>query len=173
MRKIVLKRLLWVAVPLAAFATGAKALLNAVTEDPKGRGDIESENVAEARGRGVLVAELAAVPSELPAPGGRIRFGEVWVEERALPGHRFVWFPRERRVGGYRLQFTLAEGRELAEGLRMRFRVEGRPDGLASVSGEFGTVYYLHLDELDITPVRAVLTEAPEARPPEVRFVPK
>src|SRR5262245_35929807 len=105
MRTAVLKRSLCVLVLVAVAATGVKALANAAFDDFKKEGETKSWSVAEARERGVLVTELAAAPSEVSVPGGRVRFGEIWVEERALSAHKFVWLPGEQRVGGYRLHF--------------------------------------------------------------------
>lgn len=89
--------------------TGAKALLDSTFDDFKGEGVTYSWSAGEATERGVLVRELAADPSELEIPGGSIRFGHAWIEERSLSTHRLVWFPAEQRVGGYFLYFRFAE----------------------------------------------------------------
>jgi hypothetical protein len=175
-RSTALKRALFVILPLAVIATVGKAILNAASDDFKGYGETESWSVADARDRGVLVAELTAVPNELSVPGGRVRVGEVWVEERALTTHRLVWLPHERRVGGYRLHFSLSEGRELKDAAKLMFVCDGHRGssvgGNASSDGRF--VYIERLDSADVSDLRIGLVPSFDSPPGEtIRFVPK
>ncbi|MBN9523822.1 hypothetical protein J0H58_35815 [bacterium] len=122
-------RVLAVVTIFAGAATAVKAVLNHLFDDFKARGERESESLDEARERGILVAEVVADPTEAEFPGGRIRFGRAWVEERSLPTHRFVWFPVERRKGGY----PTARG-----AVAMRYFVEG------SFGGRLTATYEVH-----------------------------
>jgi hypothetical protein len=156
-------------------ATLVKALLNGF-DDFKAVGETESWTVAEARDRGVLVEELALVPAELDVPGGRVRFGEAWVEERALSGHRLVWLPSEERVGGYRLHFTLAEGKELLEASGLRFYRDDVSG--VSVGGHLRTggrhLYVKRLDGPDVSGLRLSLARSSDApRAKGIRFTRK
>ena len=153
-----------------------KSLYNAAFDDFKGAGETESWNVREARSRGVLVKELVAEPAVLSLPGGQIRFGEAWIEERALSTHRLVWFPMERRIGGYRLQFTLVEGEEFMEKDGLMFIRDNRTG--QSVGGNRSstgmTVYIELLEEPDVADLRlSVVKSFDEPLKYQVRFVPK
>ena len=138
-------------------ATLVKAWLNDTTDDFKGVGEHESWSVAEARRRGVLVAELEAVPAEVEvAAGGRVRVREAWVEERARSTHRLVWLPAEERVGGYRLHLTLAEGEDfVGRSARVAVREGGPEIGLGGpVRTDGGHLYVVPLDDLDVSGLR-------------------
>ena len=171
-----LSNLVWVVLATFAMATCAKGVLNAAFDDFKSEGETESWSVDEARERGVLVSEWTAVPPDFQVPGGRVRFGEVWVEERALTTHRFVWFPCERRIGGYRLHFTLAEGKELMEAkghFFYRDDVTGVNVGGHRMS-DGRHLYIERLDDPDISAIRLSITRDSDApRNRDIRFVHK
>jgi hypothetical protein len=168
-----LKRALVVIAHLAIVATASKSLLNEAFDDLKRYGETDSWSSEESRSRGVLLSELDAIPAEWPVPGGHVRFGEVWIEERALTTHRFIWLPAERRIGGYRLHFTLADGRGLIRDGDLRFTVDGALEKYAgqisSSDGEL--VYIIRLDSRDVTRLRLRLVGRDDQfLSPEIHF---
>jgi hypothetical protein len=169
----------WLLVPvilvgLACAATAVHAVYNYCFEDFKGRGEYESWSLEEARERGILVTELVAEPRELQVGSGRIQFGQAWIEERSMPTHHFVWLPDERRIGGYRLQFTIAK----VTGIRddaFYFEANDPKYTLGGFSRSTGgRVVFLPIDSPDVSGLRlsAVQTrDDPQAK--NIRFVPK
>jgi hypothetical protein len=158
-------------------ATVVKALLNDATDDFKNRGEHESWSVAEARRRGVLVADLEAVPAEVEvAAGGRVRVREAWVEERARSTHRLIWLPTEERVGGYRLHLTFDEGEDfVGRSARMAGREDAPEIDLGGhVLSDGRHLYVVPLDDPDVSGLRLILARKfDDPRGKEVRFVPK
>lgn len=157
---------------VAATATAGKALLNAAFDDFKGEGEHKSWDAAESLRRGVLVAELVAVPDVLAVPGGQVRFGQVWVEERSLSTHRFVWLPYEQRIGGYRLSFTLDGGQDLVRAGAACLAPD-RGAGLGSSTSGPRTVYHVAFDGRDVPALQVRLSQAGGPAPDVVRFVPR
>ncbi len=165
------KTWLWVFL-IFALATVVKALLNAGFDDFKGEGTTYSFSAGDAKGRGVLVAELIADPPEVEVGGGSIRFGEAWLEERSLSTHCFVWFPVERRTGGYRLSFTLAEVKGLNASDLILVPDDAGMD--ARMSSEGRTIHKVDVDTPDISGLRlSVIRSWSEPRAKNIRFLPK
>ena len=163
---------LWVVLILIAVVTGIKAFLNPMIDDFKGDGETWSRNVEEAERRGVLVTELDPVPKEIPVPGGPIRFGEIWVEERALSTHQYVWIPHEQRVGGYRIHITLTEGQERMKATGLVFMLDGDWRSFRESPGL--SIYVADLTDPDVPGMRLGLGH--RAGGPflhEIRLVPK
>jgi hypothetical protein len=97
---------------------------------------LPSTSASEARARGIFVARVSLSPAEIDLPEGKIIFREAWLEEKAVPSHRMVWLPYERKVGGCHVCITLTAGRELftVEGL---FLVPGKAqEGFAAHATE-------------------------------------
>lgn len=160
-------------VSLAATATAGKALLNAAFDDFKGEGEHKSWDPAESRRRGVLVAELVAVPDAFAVPGGQVRFGQVWVEERSLSTHLLVWLPYEQRIGGYRLSFALDGGQDLVRAGASRLDPD-RGAGLGSSTSGPRTVYHVAFDGPDVPALRVRRPPTDGGSAPDVvRFVPR
>jgi hypothetical protein len=160
-----------VAVPCVA--TAVKAVFNDLFEDFKGRGEYESSTLEEARNRGILVTELVAEPSEVKVGGGRIRFGQAWIEERSIPTHHLVWLPAERRIGGYRLHFTDAKITGIGDGA---FWFEPN-DPSRSLGGFWESagrhVYSLPIDSPHVDELRLSAVQSPDdPRTNNIRFVP-
>jgi hypothetical protein len=156
---------------LGCVTTDAKAAWNAAFEDLKGRGEQESDTPDEARERGILVAAVVADPGEVEIPGGRIRFGRAWVEERSLPTHCFVWLPAERRRGGYRLHFTaqVIGGNESPWPFAV---LDDAGHGQPLVPDDT-RVYYLPIESTDVRGVRlSVLQSWKDVRAKNIRFLP-
>ena len=160
----------------AAAATAVKLALNALSDDFKAYGETVSWTLAESRERNVLVNELAADPAELVVPGGRIRFKDAWVERRCLSTHKYVWFPVERPVGGYRLHFTLADGNALIKPGGLGFVEDDRVDrtigGQSTSDGQY--LYLVWLEKPDVSELRLSLIRSfGEPRAKNIRFFPK
>jgi hypothetical protein len=165
-------RILAIVAGIGCIATATKAFLNHLFDDFKGRGEQESETLAEARERGILVSVVVADPGEVEYQGGRIRFGQAWVEERSLRTHRFIWFPTERRRGGYRLQFTA----KLTGGTESEWPMLVPDDagyGVSLVPGDT-RVYDVPIESPDVLGLRlSVVRSWKDIRSKNIRFVPQ
>lgn len=162
-------------------ATLVKAVVDGIADNLGPTGDNESGSMTESRERGVLVAEWSVVPSEVEVPGGRVQFGEAWVEERSRSTHRLVWFPAEERVGGYRVHvaYTLQNDRDAGGRVGIPAELMFVPDdlGVGHVIGRAaqGRGVYTHLiDDPDVTGLRLSVVgsfDAPRAK--NIRLLPK
>jgi hypothetical protein len=160
---------------VGVFATGLKASCNALSLDCTPSGQVHSQTVAESKSRGILVAELQAVPGSLNFECGVIRFGEAWLEERSLPTHWLVWLPFEKRTGGATLCFTLAQGDEVMRQCGLFFVADDRGAGVGCrYWGDGATLYSHRLEDTDLDELRFSLVSSwHEARPKNIRFVRK
>lgn len=162
----------WVVVVVLVF-TGIQAVLNSLFDDFKGEGVTYSRSTSEARFRGILVTELVADPQELEIAGGRIRFGEAWIEEEALSTHQLVWLPAERRTGDYRLYFTLADVNGV-NAFDLIFASGDLPSDAWTSSVNGRTIYSLSVGSPDVSGFRmSVIRAWSEPRAKNIRFVPK
>src|SRR5258708_28509483 len=105
-----------------------------------------------------------------------MRLGEAWVGERALSTPRLVWLPAERRVGGYRLHFTLTEGIEVMRANNLMFLrddVTGHSVG-GNSSSDGKSVCIDRLDSPDVSALRLSVVRSFDApRHKNIRFLPK
>jgi hypothetical protein len=159
--------------------TIVQAVLNGFADNLRPTGDNESSSVTDARRREVLVGEWEVEPPVMDVPGGRLTFGDAWVEERSRSTHRLVWFPAEERTGGYRLQVCF----EFQAGAG----AVGVPAELMLVSDDHGVGYSINgagldkqrmytqlIDDPNVTGLRLSVVESfhvPRAK--DIRLVPK
>jgi hypothetical protein len=156
-------------------ATLTKALWNNVFDDFKGTGQTLSGGIQEARKRGTLVAELDVQPNELTVAGRTVRFHEAWLEERSLATHSLVWFPSNKRVGGFNLCFTLAEGDEAFYDVVKCFVVNDKQASVTSIWSYGARPLFVEpLDKPDVSEIRvSLITSWKEVRAKNIRFSPK
>jgi hypothetical protein len=152
--------------------TVVKAVLDGFADGLRPSGDNESESVTEAQRRAILVSEWSVAPPALEIQGGRLEFGEAWVEERSRSTRRLVWFSAEDRVGGYRLHVPYT------------FRADGQasgsmmlvPDdnGVGHAVGQDRGMYTLFLDDPDVAGLRLSVVESFQApRDRNIRLIPQ
>ncbi|QEL13913.1 hypothetical protein [Limnoglobus roseus] len=153
MHRKILKPWLFAALAVACVATtAAKACLNYLSDDFKNRGELESMTIEEARDRRILVTELVAEPNEIVIGGKRVRFARAWIEERSLPGHQLVWFPGERKMGGWRFHVAITPLDGLGTG-DFKVVTAGRGKRLyeTRTSSQGDSVFILPLDRPDVS----------------------
>jgi hypothetical protein len=136
-------------------------------------GDTVSKNADSARERGVWVASLQAVPSELSLPDRTVHINSVWVEHCSRQSQRFL-APAEQRLGGFHLCFTVAEGHIG----RDHFFVpddEGAGVDQCSWSHDTPTVYTADLDRPEAArDIRlSLISSWHEPRPKNICFIPQ
>jgi hypothetical protein len=152
-------------------ATIAKSWWNNNIENFKGRPDENvSQSVFESRDRGVLVMELEPLPSEFEGPEGKVYIREAWIEERAQSGHKLVWLPHEKRVGGLRLLIKVNNERSFDLAGTMFFRSD---DPIGLLRRDRGAAS-IELDDSDTSNIRLKARQNFDRDPKiEIRFEPK
>jgi hypothetical protein len=121
-----------------------------------------SQSIAEAKSNGIFVHPVYIRPQEVDWRGEPIRFKEAWIEEISRLEHPALLFTRRKRLGEYRLCFTLhTYGPFLREvpGERMPFFVR---EGAGSSFGEQGRsgdsiVFYLEIENQRPNPFKVSL----------------
>src|SRR4051794_33924305 len=58
-----------------------------------------TSTAAEAKAKGVWVADFRFDPNVLTAEGKMFEFGEAWLEAVSVPRHTLVWFTSAERAG--------------------------------------------------------------------------
>jgi hypothetical protein len=127
-----------------------------------------SRSPSESKARGVWVASLVAAPAEVLTPKQTVHIDSAWVESRSHRTEKLCG-ASERRLGGYALCFTLAEGSLDHD----YFFVPG--DSGAGVAENGGTVYTTDIHEpSDIANLRlSLISSWHDPRPKNIRFTPK
>ena len=127
-----------------------------------------STSASESKARGVWVASLVASPADVRMPTQTVHIDAAWVESRSHRTEKLCG-ALERRLGGYALCFTLAEGSLDHD----YFFVPG--DSGAGVAEYGGTVYTTDIREpSDIADLRlSLISSWHEPRPKNIRFSPK
>ncbi len=146
---------------LATGATIVKDQCNRWDESFIKDGETYSSSVGDARSRGTLVTQLVARPNDFEIGSAQILFGDIWLEERAISAHQLVWLPSERRVGGYNLCFTLAEGDEFVADSRLFFVVNDDDSSCGPIrSAGRVAVYVKRLAARDVSDIKLSLLSA-------------
>jgi hypothetical protein len=161
-------------VPLT-LATIAKAMYNAAFDDFKGEGQTFSESIEEAKLRGTFVCELQPQPQEMTIEGTTVKFQEAWIEERALLTHCFVWFPCNRRIGGYSLCFTLQNGADLKDAPKGFFVANDDEIGFErSISANRPALYCYEMESTNVSQIKvSFLSSRKDKRLRNIVFVQK
>ena len=127
-----------------------------------------SRSASEAKARGIWVASYVASPPEVRTSTQTVHIASAWLESQS---HRrqMLLGPSERRLGGYTLCFTLAEGRLRPD----HFFVPD--DSGVGVAENGGTIYTTDIHEpADIADLRLSLVSSwQEPRSKNIRFTPQ
>jgi len=158
-------------------ATVVQAVLNEFADNLRPTGDNESESAADSRRRGILVGEWSVVQPEVEVPGGRLQFGEAWVEERSRSTRRLVWFSAEERVGGYRVHVAYRFYADPVGGRAAKRMLVPEDGRFGIVIGEDGQddrgVYTQVIDDPNVAGLRLSVVDSFDApRAKNIRLVP-
>jgi hypothetical protein len=127
-----------------------------------------SRSARESKARGLWVSSLVASPAELNTPKQTVHVDAAWVESRSHRTER-LWGAAERRLGGYTLCFTLAEG-----SLDHDYFFVPDDSGVG-VAENGGTIYTTDVREpSDIANLRLSLVSSwQDPRSKNIRFIPQ
>jgi hypothetical protein len=132
---------------LFVVATGVKFVLNS---SPFSETDSSSWTSAEAHDRGTWICDVDLAPSRFFWKGEPIAIKEAWIEAVAVLDHVGVWIPIYRRVGGYYLCFTLAEGEALFRGYpNPMFVLGNRHESIGRGTSAKEIIFYQRVDEYE------------------------
>src|SRR5262245_41520610 len=106
-----------VALLLVVAATGAKAVWNEVSWVFKTQYPSSAYTIADSKEIGSFLYSVEFSPREFEWKGKILRFREAWIEEAVSQSHFLAWFPYWKKLGYYRLCFTIEDEEGIIQSL--------------------------------------------------------